>query len=171
MKRILILGNCGAGKSTLARQLHETLQLPVIHLDQHYWQAGWIESEKEVWEKRVQVLMEQEEWIMDGNYSGSLAYRLLFADTIILLNYNSYLCVFRVLKRYFLYKGRARPDMTANCPERLDWVFLRYVKNFRHNILPRTLEKLEHLKPHQHLLIFNTPKDTNSFLQSLQVVY
>lgn len=164
----MIIGSCGAGKSTLARQMHEILQLPVIHLDQHYWRSGWIESEKEDWVKRVQELVTTEEWIMDGNYSGTLAQRIPFADTIILLNYPTYLCLFRILRRYFQYWGKVRPELPAGCPEKLDWDFFMYVKNFRRDTLPKTLQRLAGLRSDQKLLIFDTPKSTNSFLQSIR---
>ena len=45
MERVVILGCCGAGKSTLARQLGIKLELPVIHLDTYFWQVGWVESD------------------------------------------------------------------------------------------------------------------------------
>ena len=53
MDRILILGCGGAGKSTLAGQLGEILDLPVIHLDQEYWQPGWVPTPDDEWLRRV----------------------------------------------------------------------------------------------------------------------
>ena len=42
MRRVLVLGCPGAGKSTLARSLGEALSLPVVHLDKLWWKSGWI---------------------------------------------------------------------------------------------------------------------------------
>jgi len=35
MKRVMILGCCGAGKSTFSKKLGSLTNLEVIHLDQH----------------------------------------------------------------------------------------------------------------------------------------
>lgn len=48
VKRILILGPPGAGKSILAKTMSSALENPIIHLNQLYWNKGWIEREKEV---------------------------------------------------------------------------------------------------------------------------
>lgn len=40
MKRVVILGRGGAGKSTLAARLGEITGLPVIELDKSFWRAG-----------------------------------------------------------------------------------------------------------------------------------
>ncbi len=67
MKRILIIGIPGAGKSTFAKRLAEKIKLPVIHLDQQYWKSGWVEPKGEDWEKRVEEVSSAAEWIIDGN--------------------------------------------------------------------------------------------------------
>lgn len=71
MRRVLVIGCGGAGKSTLARQLGEATGLPVIHLDAHYWRPGWVETPKETWRAAVDELIAADAWIMDGNYSGT----------------------------------------------------------------------------------------------------
>lgn len=72
MKQVLIVGCPGAGKSTLAKELAEATRLPVVHLDRHYWQPGWQRPDSASWQKTVEKLAAQSEWIMDGNYSGTL---------------------------------------------------------------------------------------------------
>src|SRR5688572_30960534 len=75
MKRILVIGSGGAGKSTFARRLGKILSIEVIHLDSIYWRPGWIETPKQEWKKRVEHLIAGDSWIMDGNYSGTLQLR------------------------------------------------------------------------------------------------
>ena len=53
--------------------------------------------------------------------------RLDTADTVVFLDFNRFICLFRVIKRYLNYRGRSRPDMGEGCPEKLDAEFLRWV--------------------------------------------
>ena len=83
MKRVLVIGCGGAGKTTLSRQLSVLTGLPVIHLDQYFWKRGWIAEEKHRWKDKVQELARAEEWIMDGNYGGTLEIRYKRCDMIL----------------------------------------------------------------------------------------
>lgn len=131
MKRVLILGNAGSGKSTLARRIGASAGLPVIHLDQEYWQPGWQTPEPDVFAARVAELAARPRWVMDGNYGSTLAPRLARADTVIFLDAPTWTCLRRVLRRHVRGWGRVRADMAPGCPERLDWAFLAYVWRFR----------------------------------------
>ena len=86
MKRILVLGSSGAGKSTFARQLGESLGIETIHLDSYYWQPNWISTPPDEWDQKLRTLLEKESWVMDGNYPDSLALRLSYADTVVFLD-------------------------------------------------------------------------------------
>jgi adenylate kinase family enzyme len=99
LRKILIIGCSGAGKSTLARQVGRITDLPVIHLDQHYWPPGWQEPDRATWRCKVSALIAQPRWVMDGNYRRTLALRLAEADTVIFLDFPTWLCLVRVLRR------------------------------------------------------------------------
>ena len=158
MQRILILGCCGAGKSTLARILSEESNLPIIHLDQHYWQPNWVEPSKEEWTAKVKHLITQDRWIMDGNYGGTLDMRIKRADTIIYLDASTFKCLYRVIKRILKYRGSVRPDMPAGCPERFDLSFLHYVLVF--NLVRRRsiMNKIALHSGNKKVLVKNDPK-------------
>ena len=87
MKKILVIGCCGAGKSTFSKKLHKILKLPLIHLDTYYHKPNWEEPEKEDWKKIVSSLAHRKEWIMDGNFSDTFDIRIPRSDTIIYLDY------------------------------------------------------------------------------------
>jgi adenylate kinase family enzyme len=143
MERILVLGPCGAGKSTLALRLGKQLDLPVIHLDQHYWRPGWREPEPGDWAAQVEELIARPRWIMDGNYGGTLPIRLARADGAIFLDYPRRVFFSRMLWRSLSRFGRMRPDMAPGCAERLDWEFIRYTWRYRVDVLPRHLGRIE----------------------------
>lgn len=120
MKRVLVVGCSGAGKSVFARQLGEILNLPVIHLDRLQWLAGWIPRDKEEFRRLQLDAMEGSSWIVDGNYGATLDLRVPKEDTIFWLDYPGALCLYRAIKRYATYKHKVREDMGAGCSERLD---------------------------------------------------
>jgi adenylate kinase family enzyme len=141
-RRLLILGNCGAGKSTLGRHLAPRLGLPLIALDREFWQPGWVESEAAAWrERRVPELIAGEEWIIEGQYTSTLALRLTRADAVLHLDLPRLVSVVRVLSRV-LFPG-PRPDLPARCPERLDPSFLSYVWTNQDRLRPLVLDLLD----------------------------
>ncbi len=158
MNRILILGCCGAGKSTLTRSLAAQLNLPIIHLDQHYWQPNWQEPSKEEWGAKVNELIKQDRWIMDGNYGGTLDQRIKRADTIVYLDASTIICMYRVINRILKYRGRVRPDMPPGCAERFDLSFLHYVLVF--NLVRRKsiLKKILGVKEEKKVVILDRNK-------------
>src|SRR5438034_11750677 len=86
LKRILVIGSGGSGKTTFARRLAERTTLPLIHLDALYWRPGWDPTPADEWRARVEALANEPAWIMDGNYGGTLDIRLAASDTIVFLD-------------------------------------------------------------------------------------
>ncbi|MEM8721135.1 MAG: DNA topology modulation protein [Cyanobacteria bacterium P01_G01_bin.39] len=158
MQRLAIIGSCGAGKSTLARTLGNKLNLPVIHLDTYYWHPGWQSTDANHWIEIHQKLVKGDHWIIDGNYGNTMDIRLERADTIIWLDFNRYLCLWRVLKRYMQYPGKVRPDMAEECPERLNWDFFMYVWNFPQLHRSRIIDKLAKYQTDKQIIVLQNPR-------------
>lgn len=131
MQRILVIGSPGAGKSTLAHALATRTGLPLYHMDKIHWLPGWVERDRAEGLAEVRQVLAQDRWIIDGNYGSSLPIRIERADTVIWLDYPTWRCLGRALKRWWTYRGQARPDMTEGCPERLDLEFFHYILMFR----------------------------------------
>lgn len=142
MQRVLVIGPCGAGKSTLSVELGVKLGLPVFHMDQLNWRPGWIESSKDELRAKVAAVTATKRWLIDGNYGGTLEDRLSRADTVIYLNYPIPLCAWRLLRRIVRYWGRTRPDMPEGCYERFDLSFFLYVLAWNSGPGPRTEARL-----------------------------
>lgn len=167
MKRIMLIGSGGAGKSTLAREIGKRLHIEVIHLDTIMWKPNWefIDKEKQV--TIQQKLVQKEKWVIDGNYGGTMAIRMNRADTVIFLDYSRYLCVYRALKRMIQYRNKTRPDMVEGNDERLDLPFLKWIWDYPKKKKPQVLEQLEELSKDKKVIILTSPKETKSFLNSL----
>ena len=166
MKRILIVGSGGAGKSTIARKIGEILELPVIHLDAHFWNAGWRETPRDEWEIRVNKLIKGDNWIIDGNFDRTLPARLERADTVILLDIPHMLCIWRVIKRCITHRGKTRPDMAPHCPEKADMEFLKWIWNYPVHSRPKVLNSIAKAE-HVRCIILQSPNQINGFLKSL----
>lgn len=122
MKKVLVIGSGGSGKTTLAKRIAASLNLELIHLDSIYWKPGWVETPKAEWLKTVEEIVKREAWIMDGNYSGTLDLRILACDTVIFLDMPRIVCLWRVLKRLVLNWNRNRSDMADECRENSIWI-------------------------------------------------
>lgn len=156
MNRVLIIGPCGSGKSTLARELAPRIGLPLVHMDQLGWQAGWAETEKSELHARLADAVAQEQWLIEGNYGSTLAPRLERADTVIYLDFPIRLCLWRLARRIAIHRGQSRPDMPEGCPERFDAAFFWYVMNWNTGPRPRTEE---HIAPYADKVIrLRTPQ-------------
>ncbi len=143
MKRILVIGSCGAGKSTFAKRLHKVTGLHLIHLDRFYHKPNWGKPTDDEWKAKVKELISGDEWIMDGNYGGTMELRMERADTVIWLDFPRILCTYRILKRTIQYRNKTRSDMAEGCNERFDWEFTKYVWNFKRDKNPLLEERLK----------------------------
>jgi len=168
MNRIMIIGCCGSGKSTLSQQLQKITDLPLFHLDQYYWKPNWTETPKEEWTQIVTDLAKEEKWIIDGNYGGTMDIRFDRADTIIYLDIPTIKCLWRVLGRIWKYHGQVRPDMPDGCKERFDLEFIHYVAVY--NLLRRKslLKKLKSLEAYKTIIIIRNNQEIEHFLSQLK---
>ena len=140
--------------------------LPIVHLDRHFWRAGWQPSSGVEWEEQVRALTAQPHWIMDGNYSSTLPTRLRVADTVIVLDVPRWLCLVRVLRRLLLHYGRVRGDeLPDGCPERFDWAFLRYTWRYRKDHHPGAMKALEAFKG--DVIVLRSASEAARYMSSL----
>lgn len=165
MKRVLVIGPCGAGKSTLSVELGRRLGLPVHHLDQLHWEPGWVEGSTDALIEKVAAITAGERWLIDGNYGSTMAERIAHADSVVYLDYPIRLCAWRLLKRIWTWRGRTRPDMTEGCPERFDLGFFFYVLAWDSGPRIRTEARLADFEG--KLVRLKNPRALQSWLETL----
>jgi adenylate kinase family enzyme len=170
MQRIMIVGQPGSGKSTLARRLGARTGLPVVHIDQIHWQAGWIERPRAEKTRLCHAVEAQEAWIFEGGHSVTWPNRMARADLVIWLDIPVSLRFWRVFKRTLLHWGQNRPDLPEGCPEgfsRETLPFWRYIWRTRiigRDNIARLIAKVPEGKPVVHL---RGQGDIARFLNSL----
>jgi adenylate kinase family enzyme len=164
VKRVLVIGTGGSGKSTVARRLAQRTALPLIHLDAHYWRPGWQPTPPDEWHAKVQQILRGQTWIIDGNYGGTLDLRLAACDTVIFLDLPRIVCLWRVLKRQVRYLGRTRPELSPGCPERLSWEFLTWIWTYPSRRRGDILKRLTGLDQLKRVVILRSSAEVEQFI-------
>lgn len=167
MKKIILIGSGGSGKSALARKLGGKLTIDVYHLDSLFWKPNWVGVPKDEQRKIQQDIVEKDEWIIDGNYGGTMDIRINAADTIIFLDIHRTICVYRACKRMLQYRNKTRPDMGEGCEERFDLDFLRWVWVYPKTKRPEILKKLNQFTNKKNIIVLKTPKEIKYFLDNV----
>ncbi len=164
MKRVLVIGSGGAGKSTFSRHLGSVLGIEVVHLDKLYWQPDWVKTPKDEWQKTVEGLLKGDSWILDGNFGGSREIRMKACDTIIFMDIPRRICLYRILKRSLIYRNKTRPDMAEGCYERFDLDFVMWVWRYPGRAREHILEQFERFRD-KDIIVLKTKSEISEFLQ------
>ncbi|MBN8237371.1 topology modulation protein [Halobacillus kuroshimensis] len=171
MKRVMILGvSSGVGKSTLAREMGKRLDLPVYHLDALHWEPGWKEADPDVFAARQKAVTAGDEWIIEGNYRPTYNIRAARADTIVYVELPLRVCLYRVLRRWWQFRGRSRPDLGAGCEERLDYGFLSFVVTTyrrRKKEMQERLLKFQLENPSREVIQLKNKREIHAFLDDV----
>lgn len=130
MERIIIIGCPGSGKTTLAKALGQKLNIPVVHLDKLWWTGERETVSREEFDAQLDAALEQDQWIIDGNFSRTMPMRIARCDTIIYLDFDRFACLWGAIRRVLKNYGKSREDMGGNCPERFDRELMKFIWNY-----------------------------------------
>lgn len=169
MRKVLIIGNAGSGKSTFGRKLAEKTGLPLVHLDKLYWRGDWEHLSREEFDAALQAELDKPEWIIDGNFNRTLTHRLQYCDTVFFFDLPTITCLWGITKRIFTHHGKVRPDMGGNCREYFDkqkTVLYKDVLTFnkrRRKDYYEILGKTEHID----VVVIKSRKAANKYLKEI----
>lgn len=138
MKKVIVVGCPGSGKSTFSRELSKITGLPLFYLDMLYHKPDKTTCKREEFDEKLSRIMKADEWIIDGNYERTLPVRMKQCDTVFWLDYPLDIC----LKGIETRRGRPREDMPWIETEE-DEEFIEYIKSFKAKHAPKIAELLE----------------------------
>lgn len=167
-QRVVVIGSSGAGKSTFARRLGDITGLPVTHIDQLFWQPGWVQAPKPVYLARLEAVVAQDRWIIEGVNVSTLDLRLPRTELMIWLERGRIACLWRIARRVMSSYGVVRADMAPACPEGLpDPEFLTYIWTFPRRIAPRIEAAIDRHGMRDRVVRLGSDREAQAWLDRL----
>ena len=161
MKKVIVIGCPGSGKSTFSRSLHEKTGIPLYCLDMMYWNADKTTVEKAVFRARLAEVLKEDSYIIDGNYQSTMEMRLAECDTVFFLDYDLETCLSGVASRM----GKPRADMpwieTEEDPE-----FTALIKSYIPKKRPKVMELLQKYRE-KNIIVFHNREESERFLETV----
>lgn len=161
MNKVIIIGCPGGGKSTFSKALQVKTCLPLYHLDMLFWNNDKTHVSRDVFDQRLSDVLNQDKWIIDGNYSRTLENRLVTCDTVFLLDLPVEECLAGISNRI----GKPRDDMPW-IEQEIDKEFKNWIIDFPHKELPHIYELLKKYSD-KNIIIFNSRLQMKEYLEKI----
>ena len=164
MKKVIVIGCAGGGKSYFSRRLRDVVGLPLYHLDNIYWNENGTTLEKPIFYEKLGEILKLDEWIIDGNYKSTMEKRMQAGDTVFFLDFPAEVCLDGIKER----RGKPRSDIAwKNTLENDDAEFVEFIKSYNVEHRPHVMALLEKYSD-KNIVIFKSRKEADDYLAALK---
>ena len=162
MKKAIIIGCPGSGKTTFAEKLNKCTGLPLYHLDAIWHKPDKTHVSRDEYDERLAEIFKTPEWIIDGNYNRTIENRLIQCDTVFLFDLPVEVCLQGATER--LGKGRYDLPWIEN---KLSVELKTTIEEFPEKYLPRIYELLEKYKTEKQVIVFKSRAEAEEFIRRI----
>lgn len=162
MKKVIVIGCPGSGKTTFAEKLSKKTDIPLFYLDAIWHKPDKTHIPREEFDSRIKEIFAAEEWIIDGNYKRTVEMRLKQCDTVFLFDLPTEICIQGARDRI----GKKRYDLPW-LEKEPDPEFIKFIEDFPKDTLPYIYELIEKYKNEKDVVIFKSRQEADLYIKNL----
>ena len=162
MKKAIVIGCPGSGKTTFAEKLRDASGLPLYYLDAIWHKPDRTHIPREEFDLRMTGILALDEWIIDGNYSRTVERRIAAADTIFLFDLPTEACIDGATRRL----GKERYDMPWIDRE-LDPRLKEEIESFGTKNLPALYRFLDKYRDGRQIVVFHSRAEADEYIADM----
>ena len=171
MKRIVVTGPAGAGKSRLAGELGRLLGIRVLHLDTLFWKPGWVPTPRDEWAEIQRRELAGASWIADAQYDDILPEWFETADTVVFVDASPLRCFWHVSRRRFDRQASAGTPAGTE-PGAAHRALLKFFRNqwrYRTKVRRALLDELARERDGRRVVVVRRGADAAAFLAGVDL--